>query len=96
MHYAKDMLGKAGLCRANSSAAGIPPGIRGQISFRWRVNVCLPGAHQRLWWGQELLEEGLAAPGVNTLSHLRQKLQGADCKGSVGDERFCRETAGAT
>lgn len=63
MLYAKDMLGKASLCRANSSTAGIPPGIRGQISFHWRVNVCLPGAHQRVWWGQELLKKGLAAPG---------------------------------
>lgn len=58
--------------------------------------MCLPGAHQRVWWGQELLKEGLAAPSVSLLSHLRQKLLGADCKGSLGDEHFCRETAGAT
>lgn len=58
--------------------------------------MCLLGAHQRVWWGQELLKEGLAAPGVGTLSHLRQKLLGEDCEDSVGDKHFCRETAGAT
>lgn len=59
--------------------------------------MCVCREHTRgFGGGQELLEEGLAAPGVSTLSHLRQKFQGAYCEGSVGDEHFCRETAGAT